>query len=40
MLLSDVRTLLAQPAGTVLTLQIAGKDGTQKTVKLTLADYV
>jgi hypothetical protein len=40
MLLSDVRTLLAQPAGTVLTLQIAGKDGTQKTVKVTLADYV
>lgn len=40
MLLSDVRTLLAQPAGTVVTLQIAGKDGMPKTVKLTLADYV
>ncbi len=40
MLLSDVRGLLAGPAGTVVTLQIAAKDGTQRTVKITLADYV
>ncbi|HET6275958.1 MAG TPA: aspartyl protease family protein [Candidatus Cybelea sp.] len=40
MLLSDVRAALAQPAGTVVTLQVAGKDGTPRTVKLTLADYI
>jgi hypothetical protein len=40
MLLSDVRAKFAQPAGTVVTLQLAGKDGTTRTVKLTLGDYV
>jgi hypothetical protein len=40
MLLSDVRGLFAQPAGTVVTLQVAGKDGTQRPVKITLADYI
>ncbi len=40
MLLGDVRNLLAQPAGTVVTLTLAGKGGTQRTVKLTLRDYV
>jgi hypothetical protein len=40
MLLGDVRKLLAQPAGTVVTLQLTSKDGTHRTVKLTLADYV
>lgn len=40
MLLSDVRAALAKPAGTVLTLQIAAKDGTPRSVKLTLEDYV
>lgn len=40
MLLSDIRAALAQPAGTVVTLQVAGKDGTPRTVKLTLADYI
>ncbi len=40
MLLADVRALFAQPAGTVLTLQLAAKDGTQRTVKITLEDYV
>jgi hypothetical protein len=40
MLLGDVRKLLAQPAGTVVTLQLASKDGTRRTVKLTLQDYV
>lgn len=40
MLLSKVRSLLAQPSGTVVTLQLTGKDGTQRSVKLTLRDYV
>jgi hypothetical protein len=40
MLLGDVRDRLAQPAGTVVTLQLTAKDGTQRTVKLTLRDYV
>jgi hypothetical protein len=40
MLLSDVRALLAQPAGTVVTLQLTGKDGARRTVRLTLQDYV
>jgi hypothetical protein len=40
MLLTDVRALFAQPAGTVLTLQLTGKSGTQRSVKLTLQDYV
>jgi hypothetical protein len=40
MQLGDVRGLLSQPAGTVVTLGITGKDGTSRTVKLTLADYV
>jgi hypothetical protein len=40
LLLGDIRAMLAKPAGTIVTLQIAGKDGTPRTVKLTLADYV
>ena len=40
MLLQQVRALLAQPAGTVVTLELASKDGTKRTVKLTLEDYV
>jgi hypothetical protein len=38
--LFDIRNLFAEPAGTVITLQLVGKDGTQRTVKLTLQDYV
>lgn len=40
MLLSDIRGVLAQPAGTVVTLQVAAKDGMTRTVKLVLADYI
>jgi hypothetical protein len=40
MLLQDVRALLAQAPGTVVTLELASKDGAKRTVKLTLADYV
>ncbi|MBV9719413.1 MAG: aspartyl protease family protein [Candidatus Eremiobacteraeota bacterium] len=40
MQLSDIRNLFAQPAGTVVTLQLTGKDGTKRTVKVTLRDYV
>jgi hypothetical protein len=40
MMLTDVRALFAQPAGTVLTLQLTGKNGTQRSVKLTLQDFV
>ena len=40
MQLGDIRNIFAQPAGTVVTLTIAGKDGAQRTVKLTLRDYV
>lgn len=40
MLLSDIRNLLAQPAGTAVMLTLSGKDGAQRTVKLTLRDYV
>ena len=40
LLLGDIRNRLAQPAGTVVTLQVAGKDGSQRTVKLTLRDYI
>ncbi|MGA8575833.1 MAG: aspartyl protease family protein [Candidatus Cybelea sp.] len=40
MLLSDVRGLFAQPAGTVVSMQVAGKDGTPRPVKITLADYI
>jgi len=40
MLLSAVRAKFAQPAGTVVTLQLAGKNGATRTVKLTLDDYV
>ncbi|MGB6600619.1 MAG: aspartyl protease family protein, partial [Candidatus Cybelea sp.] len=40
MLLGDVRNLLAQPAGTVVTLIVTGKDGSKRSVKLTLQDYV
>ncbi len=40
MLLGDVRNLLAQPAGTVVTLTVTGTDGKPRTVTLTLRDYV
>src|SRR5579883_209292 len=40
MTLGEIRDLLAQPAGTVVTLQIAAKNGTQRTVRLALRDYV
>ncbi|MFY9665835.1 MAG: aspartyl protease family protein [Candidatus Cybelea sp.] len=40
MLLGDVRDLLAQPAGTVVTLTVTGKDGSKRSVKFTLQDYV
>lgn len=40
MLLGDVRNLLAQAAGTVVTLIVTGKDGSKRSVKLTLQDYV
>jgi hypothetical protein len=40
MLLSDVRARFAQAAGTIVTLQVTGKDGTRRSVKLTLEDYV
>ena len=40
MLLGAIRNLLAQPAGTVVTLQVTGKDGTSRSVKITLKDYV
>jgi hypothetical protein len=40
MTLGQIRDLFAQPAGSVVTLDIAGKDGSTRTVKLTLRDYV
>ncbi|HMF28385.1 MAG TPA: PDZ domain-containing protein, partial [Candidatus Cybelea sp.] len=40
MLLGDVRGLLAAPAGSVVTLTVADKSGTQRTVKVTLRDYI
>jgi C-terminal processing protease CtpA/Prc len=40
MLLSEIRGLLTQPAGTVVKLQLTGKDGPQRSVQLTLRDYV
>lgn len=40
MSLSQIRDIFSQPAGTVITLKITAKDGTQRTVKLKLADYV
>jgi PDZ domain len=40
MLLGDIRNLLAQPAGNIVTLVLTGKEATQRTVKLTLRDYV
>lgn len=40
MALWQVREKFTQPAGTVVTLVVAGKDGIKRTVKLTLADYV
>ena len=40
MSLAQIRDLFSQPAGTVVTLQITGKDATQRTVKLTLGDYI
>jgi len=38
--LAEIRSALAQSAGTKVTLVVAAKDGTQRTVTLTLADYV
>jgi hypothetical protein len=40
MSLGQIREVFYQPAGTVVTLQITGKDATERAVKLTLADYV
>ena len=40
MTLGQIRGFFAQPAGTVVTLDIAGKDGVARSVKLTLRDYV
>jgi hypothetical protein len=40
MSLGQIRDVFYQPAGTVVTLQIAGKDATPRTVKLTLGDYI
>ncbi|HZY96932.1 MAG TPA: aspartyl protease family protein [Candidatus Cybelea sp.] len=40
MLLSQIRDLFAQPTGTVVTLVVTGKDGTRRSVKITLRDYV
>jgi hypothetical protein len=40
MSLGQIRDVFDQPAGTVLTLQINGKDGAQRTVKLALGDYI
>ena len=40
MTLGDVRDKFAQPAGTVVKLQLVAKDGTKRTVSLTLKDYV
>ena len=40
MQLGDVRAAFMQPAGTIVTLQVTGKDGAQRTVKITLKDYV
>lgn len=40
LLLGDVRNALAQPAGSVVTLTVTDKSGNQRTVKLTLRDYV
>lgn len=40
MLLGEVRNLLAQSPGSVVTLTVADKSGTQRTVKVTLRDYV
>jgi hypothetical protein len=40
MSLGQIRDVFYQPAGTVVTLQITGKDAAQRTVKLTLGDYI
>ncbi|HEY1868919.1 MAG TPA: aspartyl protease family protein [Candidatus Cybelea sp.] len=40
MMLGDIRGLFAQPAGSVVTLTLADKSGAQRTVKVTLRDYV
>ncbi len=40
MSLGQIRDVFDQPAGTVVTLQITGKGATQRTVKLTLGDYI
>ncbi|HYL26732.1 MAG TPA: aspartyl protease family protein [Candidatus Nitrosotalea sp.] len=38
--LADVRATFAKAAGSVVTLEITGKDGATRTVKVTLRDYV
>jgi PDZ domain/Aspartyl protease len=38
--LSEIRNALAQSAGTVVTLQVTGKDGASHTIALRLNDYV
>jgi hypothetical protein len=40
MSLSQIRDIFSQPAGTVVTLQVTSKTGGERTVKVTLADYV
>ncbi len=40
MTLEAVRTMFTRPAGTVIHLGLTAKDGTQRTVVLTLRDYV
>jgi hypothetical protein len=40
MSLGQVRAKFTQPAGTVVTIVVSGKDRAQRTVKLTLADFV
>ncbi|MGP8099884.1 MAG: aspartyl protease family protein [Candidatus Cybelea sp.] len=40
MSLSQIREIFSQAAGTVVTLQVTSKTGEQRTVKVTLADYV
>lgn len=40
MSLEDVRTIFSKPAGTVLHIGVVTKDGTQRTVDVTLRDFV
>jgi S1-C subfamily serine protease len=40
MMLADIRSLFAASPGSVVTVTVADKTGTQRTVKVTLRDYV